>query len=148
MRLSKQTLRPDRHTRRLEARAGNAGGLPTHMIRKLLKRLPSHFGRPAHRRTTPAVIPASQHYLKRNHNSLMAGTLVDRLQKDGYQAFVFGGCVRDLRLDLDPKDYDVATSAPPEQVRATFRNSRLIGRRFKLAHVLFGREIIEVATFR
>lgn len=118
------------------------------MIRKLLKRLPSPFGRPAHRRTTPAVIPASQHSLKRNQISRNAVTVVERLQQAGYQAFVVGGCVRDLLLDLDPKDYDVATSATPEQVRATFRNSRLIGRRFKLAHVFFGREIIEVATFR
>src|SRR5690554_7154795 len=81
MRLSKPTLRPDRHTRRLEARAGNAGGLPTHMIRKLLKRLPSPFGRPAHRRTTPAVIPASQHSLKRNQISRNAVTVVERLQQ-------------------------------------------------------------------
>ena len=118
------------------------------MIRKLLKRIPSPFGRPAHRRTTPAIIPASQHSLKRSQISRNAVSVVERLQQAGYQAFAVGGCVRDLLLDLSPKDYDVATSAPPEQVRATFRNSRLIGRRFKLAHVHFGREIIEVATFR
>ncbi|MFA5678735.1 MAG: polynucleotide adenylyltransferase PcnB [Pseudomonas sp.] len=118
------------------------------MIRKLLKRIPSPFGRPAHRRTTPAIIPANQHSLKRSQISRNAVTVVERLQQAGYQAFAVGGCVRDLLLGLDPKDYDVATSATPEQVRATFRNSRLIGRRFKLAHVHFGREIIEVATFR
>lgn len=118
------------------------------MIRKLLKRIPSPFGRPAHRRTTPALIPASQHSLKRSQISRNAVSVVERLQQAGYQAFAVGGCVRDLLLDLSPKDYDVATSATPEQVRATFRNSRLIGRRFKLAHVHFGREIIEVATFR
>jgi poly(A) polymerase len=118
------------------------------MIRKLLKRIPSPFGRPAHRRTTPAIIPASQHSLKRSQISRNAVSVVERLQQAGYQAFAVGGCVRDLLLDLSPKDYDVATSATPEQVRATFRNSRLIGRRFKLAHVHFGREIIEVATFR
>lgn len=118
------------------------------MIRKLLKRIPSPFGRPGHRRTTPAIIPASQHSLKRSQINRHAVTVVERLQQAGYQAFAVGGCVRDLLLDLDPKDYDVATSATPEQVRATFRNSRLIGRRFKLAHVHFGREIIEVATFR
>ena len=118
------------------------------MIRKLLKRIPSPFGRPAHRRTTPAIIPASQHPVKRSQISRNAVTVVERLQQAGYQAFAVGGCVRDLLLELDPKDYDVATSATPEQVRSTFRNSRLIGRRFKLAHVHFGREIIEVATFR
>lgn len=118
------------------------------MIRKLLKRIPSPFGRPGHRRTTPAVIPATQHSLKRSLISRNAVTVVERLQQAGYQAFAVGGCVRDLLLELDPKDFDVATSATPEQVRATFRNSRLIGRRFKLAHVYFGREIIEVATFR
>ncbi|WP_185268305.1 polynucleotide adenylyltransferase PcnB [Halopseudomonas xiamenensis] len=118
------------------------------MIRKLLKKIPSPFGRPAHRRTTPAIIPANQHALKRSQISRNAVTVVERLQQAGYQAFAVGGCVRDLLLGLDPKDYDVATSATPEQVRATFRNCRLIGRRFKLAHVYFGREIIEVATFR
>lgn len=118
------------------------------MIRKLLKRIPSPFGRPVHRRTTPAIIPATQHSLKRSQISRNAVIVVERLQQAGYQAFAVGGCVRDLLLDLNPKDFDVATNATPEQVRATFRNSRLIGRRFKLAHVHFGREIIEVATFR
>ncbi|MFR1445963.1 polynucleotide adenylyltransferase PcnB, partial [Acinetobacter baumannii] len=62
--------------------------------------------------------------------------------------YLVGGCVRDLMLGITPKDFDVATSATPEQVRAEFRNARIIGRRFKLVHVHFGREIIEVATFR
>ena len=63
-------------------------------------------------------------------------------------AFLVGGCVRDLLLGIEPKDFDVATDALPEQVRKLFRNCRLVGRRFRLAHVFFGREIIEVATFR
>jgi poly(A) polymerase len=63
-------------------------------------------------------------------------------------AFLVGGCVRDLLLGIEPKDFDVATDALPEQVRRLFRNCRLVGRRFRLAHVFFGREIIEVATFR
>ncbi len=63
-------------------------------------------------------------------------------------AFLVGGCVRDLLLGMDPKDFDVATDALPEQVKRLFRNSRLVGRRFRLAHVFFGRDIIEVATFR
>ena len=71
-----------------------------------------------------------------------------RLNKAGYQAFLVGGCVRDAMLDLHPKDFDVATNATPDEVRALFGNCRLIGRRFRLAHVRFGREIIEVATFR
>ena len=71
-----------------------------------------------------------------------------RLHKSGYQAFLVGGCVRDALLGLHPKDFDVATNATPEEVRALFDNCRLIGRRFRLAHVRFGREIIETATFR
>ena len=74
--------------------------------------------------------------------------VVNRLNNQGYEAYLVGGCVRDLYLDLNPKDFDVVTSATPEEVRRLFRNSRLIGRRFKLVHVLFGREMIEVATFR
>jgi poly(A) polymerase len=71
-----------------------------------------------------------------------------RLNKAGYQAFLVGGCVRDSILELHPKDFDVATDATPEEVKVLFGNCRLIGRRFRLAHVRFGREIIEVATFR
>lgn len=71
-----------------------------------------------------------------------------RLNNAGYQAHLVGGGVRDLLLGLEPKDFDVATDASPEQVRSVFRNCRLIGRRFRLAHVHFGHEIIEVATFR
>lgn len=71
-----------------------------------------------------------------------------RLKSAGYQAHLVGGGVRDLLLGREPKDFDVATDASPEEVRDVFRNSRLIGRRFRLAHVQFGREIIEVATFR
>src|SRR5215468_7929224 len=70
------------------------------------------------------------------------------LRRNGHQAYFVGGCVRDLLLSRKPKDFDVATSALPEEVRRTFRNCRLIGRRFRLAHVFFGREIVEVATFR
>jgi len=74
--------------------------------------------------------------------------VVHRLKAQGHQAYLVGGCVRDLLLDREPKDFDVATSALPEEVRQLFRNSRLIGRRFRLVHIRFGREIIEVATFR
>lgn len=71
-----------------------------------------------------------------------------RLKKEGYQAYLVGGCVRDLLLGREPKDFDLVTDATPEEIRAVFRNCRLIGRRFRLAHVHFGHEIVEVATFR
>jgi len=71
-----------------------------------------------------------------------------RLREGGFGAYLVGGAVRDLLLGLHPKDFDVATDATPEQVKQLFRNCRLIGRRFRLAHVVYGREIIEVATFR
>jgi len=71
-----------------------------------------------------------------------------RLRDGGFQAFLVGGCVRDLMLGITPKDFDVATDALPEQVKKLFRNCRLVGRRFRLAHVFFGHETIEVATFR
>jgi poly(A) polymerase len=71
-----------------------------------------------------------------------------RLQEAGYTAFLVGGCVRDLMLGREPKDFDVVTSALPEEIRGMFRGARLIGRRFRLAHVRMGHEILEVATFR
>ncbi len=74
--------------------------------------------------------------------------VVSRLKEAGYEAYLVGGCVRDLLLGREPKDFDVATNAHPDQVQHLFRNCRLIGRRFRLAHVRFGREIVEVATFR
>jgi poly(A) polymerase len=78
-----------------------------------------------------------------------AARVVRRLERGGFQAYLVGGCVRDLLLGGTPKDYDIATSARPEDVRAMFRNCRVIGRRFRLAHVLFGGgKIVEVATFR
>lgn len=76
-------------------------------------------------------------------------TVVEKLNRHGYEAYVVGGCLRDLLLDKKPKDFDVATNARPDQVQAIFqRQCRLVGRRFRLAHVMFGRDIIEVATFR
>lgn len=78
-----------------------------------------------------------------------AAKVVRRLERSGYQAYLVGGCVRDLLLDRRPKDFDIATSARPDDVRTLFRNCRIIGRRFRLAHVLFGGgKIVEVATFR
>ncbi len=77
-----------------------------------------------------------------------AARVVRKLERGGFEAYLVGGCVRDLLLAGKPKDFDIATSARPEDVRALFRNCRIIGRRFRLAHVIFGTKIIEVATFR
>ncbi len=90
----------------------------------------------------------SEHEFNLDSISPNAIKVVHQLKSQGHEAYLVGGCVRDLLLDREPKDFDVATSALPEEVRQVFRNSRLIGRRFRLAHVRFGREIIEVATFR
>ena len=97
---------------------------------------------------SPRIIPRAEHSISRQNISPNALRVLYRLREGGYQAFLVGGCLRDLLLGVEPKDFDVATNATPEQVRAEFRNARVIGRRFKLAHVQFGREIIEVATFR
>lgn len=96
----------------------------------------------------PKIIPRAAHNVSRSEFSKSALKVLYRLHKAGYQAFLVGGCVRDAMLELHPKDFDIATNATPEEVRALFGNCRLIGRRFRLAHVRFGREIIEVATFR
>jgi len=98
--------------------------------------------------STPKIIPRAAHNVSRDEISKSALKVLYRLHKAGYQAFLVGGCVRDAMLELHPKDFDIATNATPEQVRALFGNCRLIGRRFRLAHVRFGREVIEVATFR
>ena len=75
--------------------------------------------------------------------------VVKTLIKNGYEAYLVGGCIRDLLLGLEPKDFDIATSATPEQVHKAFKRSRIIGRRFKLVHIMFSaRKYIEVATFR
>ncbi len=96
----------------------------------------------------PTIIPRPDHNISRANISRNALKVMYRLRDGGFQAFLVGGGVRDLLLGREPKDFDIATDATPEQVRKLFRNCRLIGRRFRLAHVYFGREIVEVATFR
>lgn len=96
----------------------------------------------------PAVIPREKHSLSRSQFDKRALNILYRLHEAGHEAYLVGGCVRDLLLDKHPKDFDVATSATPEEVKALFKNCRIIGRRFRLAHIYFGRHIIEVATFR
>lgn len=98
--------------------------------------------------TAPHIIPRPEHCISRADISKSALKVLYRLKDAGYQAFLVGGSVRDLLLGRRPKDFDIATNALPEEVRALFSNSRLIGRRFRLVHVRFGKEIIEVATFR
>lgn len=96
----------------------------------------------------PVVIPRAEHSISRRDISPNALKVLYRLHQAGHRACLVGGGVRDLLLGLEPKDFDVGTDAHPVQIKNIFRNCRLIGRRFLLAHVHFGREIIEVATFR
>jgi len=117
------------------------------MIKKLLKRV---FGKSAKTKSAgnAQVIPFALHRVAREQISYGAQKVTDGLQAAGYQAYVVGGAVRDLLLDRTPKDFDIATDATPEEVRRVFRRSRIIGRRFRLVHVLFGEETVEVSTFR
>lgn len=94
------------------------------------------------------IIPLKKHHIDRNLLSSAALRTIDGLQKAGFEAYIVGGAVRDLLLNRNPKDFDVATDATPEEVNRIFRRSRIIGRRFRLVHVLFGDETIEVSTFR
>lgn len=96
----------------------------------------------------PQRLRGAEHGLDRGHVHRDALDVVRQLDAAGYQAYLVGGCVRDLLLGMDPKDFDVATSATPEEVRRLFRRSRLVGRRFRIAHVRYGRHVIEVSTFR
>jgi poly(A) polymerase len=96
----------------------------------------------------PRATPKPQHGIGREMISYGARKVCETLQSRGYEAYVVGGAVRDLLLGLRPKDFDVATDAYPEEVHKLFRRSRLIGKRFKLVHVMFGEETVEVSTFR
>ncbi len=113
------------------------------MIRRLLARLIP--GRPA---TTPRVFGPDAHPVRRSQLSRGATEVTRKLQHAGFKAFIVGGAVRDLLLGLVPKDFDIATDATPEQVKPLFRRAFIIGRRFRLVHVLAGPETIEVSTFR
>jgi len=94
------------------------------------------------------VFQRQEHGISRKDISENALKVLYRLNKGGYDAYLVGGGVRDLLLHKQPKDFDIATNATPEEIKSLFRNCRLIGRRFRLAHILFGRDVIEVATFR
>ena len=105
-------------------------------------------GRAKTRRYERREIPRDQHNVSRSMISEPAKKVLNRLNKAGFEAYLVGGGVRDILLDGKPKDFDIATNATPEEVHDLFRNSRLIGRRFRIVHVVFGREVIEVTTFR
>lgn len=96
----------------------------------------------------PIVLERGDHCVSRKDISTNALKVLNRLHRANFEAYLVGGGVRDILLGLHPKDFDIATSATPEEIKKLFRNCRLIGRRFRLAHILFGREVIEVATFR
>ncbi|OGS80570.1 MAG: poly(A) polymerase [Gallionellales bacterium GWA2_59_43] len=117
------------------------------MIKKFLKRV---FSKSVKVKSVgnAQVIPFELHGVPREQISFGAKKVTDGLQAAGFQAFVVGGAVRDLLLDRVPKDFDVATDATPEEVKRVFRRSRIIGRRFRLVHVMFGEEVVEVSTFR
>lgn len=114
------------------------------VIKRLIKKTPTRH--PALRNAT--IILQKQHHICKEHIHRTALKVLTRLTENGYQAYLVGGSVRDLLLGKHPKDFDVATNARPEQIKRLFRNCRLIGRRFRLAHIYFQDHIIEVSTFR
>ena len=117
------------------------------MLKKWLNKiLPS--GRGGKRAEGKTVIPLERHNIRAEMLSFAAEKVICRLKEAGFQAYVVGGAVRDLLLGIEPKDFDVATDATPEQVHKLFRRSRIIGRRFQIVHVMNGAEVIEVTTFR
>ena len=124
------------------------------MIRTLLHRAAKVFRRKPESRahhaqaSAPAIIPQNRHGIRREAISPGARRTCETLQQAGFKAFVVGGAVRDLIAGITPKDYDIATDATPEQVRAQFRRARIIGRRFQIVHVMQGGETLEVSTFR
>ena len=118
------------------------------MIKKLIGRVFSGKMFGGRGKSRAQVISFKEHSIARAHISACALSVTDTLQAKGFAAFVVGGAVRDLLLKREPKDFDVATSATPEEVRGLFRRSRIIGRRFQIVHVMCGRETVEVSTFR
>jgi len=96
----------------------------------------------------PKIYSENEHPIRHHHIDPCALTVLEKLQAEGHVAYLVGGGVRDLVMNKKPKDFDISTSALPEEVKKIFRNCLLIGRRFRLAHVRFGKQIIEVSTFR
>src|ERR1051325_2586036 len=98
--------------------------------------------------TTATIIDRANHAISRRRIPENVLKVLYRLHRSGYRAYLCGGSVRDLLMDREPKDFDVATDAHPMEVRRLFRNSRIIGRRFRLVHIIFQDQTVEVATFR
>ncbi|MCK6389667.1 MAG: polynucleotide adenylyltransferase PcnB [Azonexus sp.] len=117
------------------------------MIRKLISRV-FRSKKPKAGHSEPAVIPVSSHGITRDRLSSGSRRTCETLQAAGFKAYVVGGAVRDLLIGAEPKDFDVATDATPEEVKRAFRRSRIIGRRFQIVHVMMGQEVIETTTFR
>ncbi|EPP36393.1 poly A polymerase head domain protein, partial [Chlamydia psittaci 84-8471/1] len=107
------------------------------MFRKISKSAP-----------TPIIYSAADHNIKLKDFSPHALSVVKTLRKAGHKAYIVGGCIRDLLLNTTPKDFDISTSAKPEEIKAVFKNCILVGKRFRLAHIRFSNQIIEVSTFR
>lgn len=114
------------------------------MIRRWLNKV---LGKPSGP-SKPRIYPLEQHGIRRARIHSCALKVTRTLKESGFAAFVVGGAVRDLLLDRDPKDFDIATNATPEQVKQLFRRARIIGRRFQIVHVYCGADTIEVTTFR
>jgi poly(A) polymerase len=123
-------------------------------MKKVWNKIKSHVGKSRRQdkevgiSANAEIIPSSAHNISSQEISPAALKVLHRLNDSGYSAYLVGGGVRDLLLGKHPKDFDVTTDASPEQIRRVFSNSRIIGRRFRLVHVRYGREIVEVATFR
>jgi poly(A) polymerase len=118
------------------------------MIRKFFRYFLEQKVLTAETVTKLQLIPHKKHNIVRDQINSCALKVATELQQAGYSAFIVGGAVRDLLLDLKPKDFDIATNATPDEVRTIFRRSRIIGRRFQLVHVTCGSVIVEVSTFR
>jgi len=117
------------------------------VIRKLISRV---FGskKAVASHHEPAVIPVSRHGITRDRISAGSRRVCEGLQQQGHKAYVVGGAIRDLLIGAEPKDFDIATDATPDEIRRAFRRSRAIGRRFQIVHVMMGQETMEVTTFR
>lgn len=118
------------------------------MIRKFLRKVFNRTSAVPASIAAPDIIPFKQHGIRRNQITPCALKTAMQIQQAGFSAYIVGGAVRDLLLGLTPKDFDIATDATPEEVHKIFRRSRIIGRRFRLVHVMCGAEVIEVSTFR
>jgi poly(A) polymerase len=117
-------------------------------VKKFIDRLFGRRERVTHKDARPVVYGKEKHSIQKELISRCAKRTCEELQRAGHATFVVGGAVRDLLLGRRPKDFDIATSATPEEVRSVFRRSRIIGRRFQIVHVLCGAEMVEVSTFR